>query len=106
MATYDRYYKFRKDGQILHVPFIRIPVRKSDYYVFYEAGKTRLDLLSYQYYGNANYDWLILQANPEYGSLEYKIPNGAKIRVPYPLDIVISGYNSDIDSYEELYGLE
>jgi len=106
MATYDRYYKFRRNGQILHVPFIKIPVRSSDYYVYYEAGKTRLDLLSYQYYGNSNYDWLIMQANPEYGSLEYKIPNGAKIRVPYPLDIVISGYNSDIDVYEELYGLD
>ena len=65
MACYDRYSKFRQNGTILHVPFIPIPVRSTDYYTYYEVGKTRLDLVSYQYYGDANYDWLILQANPE-----------------------------------------
>ena len=105
MATYDRYYKFRKDGQILHVPFIEIPVRPTDYNTYYRAGKTRLDLLSYQYYGDANYDWLIMQANPQFGSLEFKIPDGSRIRIPYPLETVISQYNNDVDVYDELYGL-
>lgn len=105
MASYDRYSKFRRDGEILHVPYIAIPERATDYYTYYNAGSTRLDLLSYQYYGDANYDWLILQANPEYGPLEYKIPNGARIRIPYPLESVIAQYNNDINVYEELYGL-
>jgi hypothetical protein len=105
MTSYDRYSKFRRDGKILHVPFIEIPERATDYYTYYNAGKTRLDLLSYQYYGDANYDWLILQANPEYGSLEYKIPDGSKLRIPYPLESVIAQYNNDINVYEELYGL-
>ena len=106
MASYDRYSKFRKNGTILHVPFIPIPVRSTDYYTYYEVGKTRLDLVSYQYYGDANYDWLILQANPEYGSYEYKIPSGSKLRIPYPLDAAISDYNKGIENYKELYGLE
>jgi hypothetical protein len=105
MASYDRYYKFRKNGSILHVPYIEIPKRSTDYYTYYRVGKTRLDLLSYQYYGDANYDWLIMQANPEYGSLEFKIPDGARLRIPYPLDSVISQYNNDVDVYDELYGL-
>lgn len=106
MASFDRYANFRKDGQILHVPFIEIPVRGTDYYTYYQQGKTRLDLVSYQYYGDANYDWLIMQANPEYGSLEFKIPDGAKLRIPYPLNTVLSDYNSAIKLYNELYGLE
>lgn len=106
MGRYDRYEKFRRDGQILHVPYIEIPIKSTDYYTYYEAGKTRFDLLSYQYYGDANYDWLILQANPELGSLEYKIPSGTRIRIPYPLDATIARYNADIDTYEKLYGLE
>ena len=106
MASYDRYNKFRRDGQILHIPYIEIPIKSTDYYTYYKAGKTRLDVLSYQYYGDANYDWLILQANPEIGSLEFKIPDGTRIRIPYPLDVTISRYNADIDTYDKLYGLE
>ena len=106
MALYDRYKKFRRDGKILHVPFIEIPVRSTDYYTYYKAGETRLDLLSYQYYGDPSYGWLIMAANPEYGSLEFKIPDGVRLRVPFPLDSVISQYNADIDTYEELYGLD
>ena len=106
MATLDRYTKFRRNGNILHVPFIEIPVRTTDLYTFYKEGQTRLDNLSYQYYGDPNYDWLILQANPEYGSLEFMIPNGSKIRIPYPLEVAISQYNIDVDTYETLYGLD
>ena len=106
MARYDRYNKFRRDGQILHVPYIEIPTKGTDLYTYYKAGKTRLDILSYQYYGDANYDWLILQANPEIGSLEYKIENGTRLRIPYPLDVTIARYNADVDVYDKLYGLE
>ena len=66
-------------------------------------GEHRLDLLSYEYYGDPNYDWLIMQANPEYGSMEFKIPNNALLRIPFPLDVVISQYNDDIQKYNELY---
>ena len=106
MNTYDRYNKFRRNGSISHVPFIEIPVKSTDYYTFYKAGRTRLDILSYQYYGDANYDWLIMQANPELGSLEFKIPDGTRLRIPYPLDVTLSKYNDDINVYDKLYGIE
>ena len=102
--AYNRYKSFVKNGTIGLVPFIQIPKRSTDYYVYYELGKTRLDLLSYQYYNDANYDWLIMQANPEYGSLEFNIPDRALLRIPFPLDEVVNGYYSDIERYKELYG--
>lgn len=103
--SYDRYSKFRNNGSIKLVPFIPIKEKSTDLYDYYKAGETRLDLLSYQYYGDPNYDWLIMQANPEYGSLEYQIPDGARLRIPYPLDTTIMQYNSDIDTYNVLYGI-
>jgi hypothetical protein len=102
--SYDRYSKFRKNGTIDLVPFVPIRVKSTDKYDYYKKGETRLDLLSYQYYGDPNYDWLIMQANPDYGSLEYNIPNGSLLRIPYPLDTSIVQYNSDIDAYKRLYG--
>ena len=103
--NYNRYKSFISNGKFKKVPFIKIPVRNTDCYTYYEAGKTRLDLLSYQYYNDPNYGWLILQANPSYGSLEFKIENNSKIRIPYPLEIVIQGYEEDIKKYDKLYGL-
>lgn len=103
--AFDRYKKFRANGKVKLVPFIEIPTKDSDIYTYYEAGRTRLDLLSYQYYNDPNYGWLILQANPQYGSLEFKIPDGARLRIPYPLNTTVTQYNSSIDRYIELYGL-
>jgi hypothetical protein len=103
--NYNRYESFMSNGSYKKVPFIEIPVRGTDCYAFYEVGKTRLDLLSYQYYNSPNYGWLILQANPQYGSLEFKIENGSKIRIPYPLEQAIQGYENDIAKYVKLYGL-
>ena len=102
---YSRYKSFIVDGAYKRVPFIKVPDSPTDCFVYYEFGKTRLDLLSYQYYNDPNYGWLILQANPTYGSLEHKIENGAKIRIPYPLEQVIQGYENDITKYVKLYGL-
>lgn len=103
--SYDRYIKFRGDGNIKLVPYIPIRKKATDLYDTYVENKTRLDLLSYQYYGDPNYDWLIMQANPEYGALEFKIPNGAKLRIPYPLESTITQYNADIDTYNTIYGI-
>lgn len=100
----SRYSKFINNGTMDLVPFIPIPKRKSDYYINYKQGFMRMDILSSEYYNDPNYGWLILQANPEYGSLEYKIPNNAIIRIPYPFEAVITQYQNDVDAYRELYG--
>ena len=106
MKNYRRYTKFVREGKCLIVPFIPIPNRSTDFYEKYETGVTRLDLLSYKYYNSPDYAWLILQANPQYGSLEFLFPDGSDIRIPYPLDNVLEGYDAGIKEYEKLYGVE
>lgn len=103
--SHNRYQSFIEDGNIKFVPFIPIAKKPTDYYVKFKQGFDRLDLLSYKYYNDPNYDWLILQANPECGSLEFQIPNNYLLRIPFPLDVTMSQYNSDIQRYKELYGL-
>lgn len=100
MATYNRYKSFvTENGNMRIVPFIKIPKRNSDKYTYWDRYNSRMDLLSYQFYGDPNYGWLILQANPHLPSLEFLIPNGEKIRIPFPLEVSISQYESDIKSY-------
>lgn len=103
--SYNRYKSFVTDGTYKKIPFIKIPESVSDFYIYYEIGKTRLDLLSYQYYNDSNYGWLILQANPQVGSLEFNIEDGARLRIPYPLENAIQLYESEIKNYSKLYGL-
>jgi len=101
--AYDRYTKFRVDGNIEIVPFVKIKEKQTDFHETYIRGKSRLDLISYDYYGDANYGWLIMQANPEYGSMEYEIPDGSVLRIPYPLQESISDYESAVSNYKKLY---
>jgi hypothetical protein len=103
MASYDRYSQFRQDGSISIVPFGVIPPKDTDFYEVYSKGKTRLDILSYQYYNDSNYGWLIMQANPQYGSIEFEIPDGANLRIPYPLSQSIQDYRASIEEYNRLY---
>lgn len=100
--AFNRYQNFIQNGTMEIVPFIPIPKKNTDYYTYYELGKTRLDILSYEYYNNPNYGWLILQANPEYNSLEFNIPNKALLRIPYPLDTTINQYITDIKKYKQI----
>lgn len=104
--AYSRYKAFKSNGGYKKVPFIEIPKSDTDCYTNYEVGKTRLDSLSYQYYNNADYGWLILQANPSCGSLEYKIKNNTLLRIPYPLESAIQRYERGISEYERLNGLD
>jgi hypothetical protein len=100
MATYNRYKSFvGPDGSIKTVPFIKIPQRSTDKFVYWDKINSRMDLISYQFYNDPGYGWLILQANPHLPSLEYMIDDGEKIRVPFPLDLAISQYENDIKIY-------
>lgn len=99
--SYDRYNRFRINGDTIFPPFIQIPVRESDYYEIYEKGKTRLDILSYRYYRDPDYGWLIMQANPQYGAIEFLIPDKSQLRIPYPLNVVLSQYENNIENYNK-----
>lgn len=101
--AFDRYSQFRQDGSISIVPFGEIPTKSSDFYETYKKGITRLDILSYNYYGDPDFGWLILQANPEYGSMEFDIPDNANIRIPYPLYSSLEDYKMSIENHKKLY---
>ena len=103
---YSRYKLFINNGRYYKIPFIEIPYNNSDIYDVYKVGKSRLDLISYQYYNNPNYGWLILQANPSVGSLEYNIKDNTILRIPYPLEAALQGYEENIQKYDKLYGLK
>jgi hypothetical protein len=98
METYDRYKLLRRNGIISFLPTFILSKKNSDFYEVYNE-TNRLDKISYKYYGNPNYDWLILMANPEYGSMEYNIPLNSEIRIPYPLDTTIREYEQRIKEY-------
>jgi len=102
---YDRYQKFRIDNTIKVLPFIKIPKQSTDILIEYK-NKTRLDIVSNTYYGVPYYSWLILQANPEYGGLEFDIPEGAVIRVPFPLITALQNYQQALDNYDILYRIK
>lgn len=99
MAYYDRYYRFRNNGEVKILPFVPILYSSNDLYITYDKNKMRFDTLSYKYYGDPNYAWLILQANPEYGGYEFSIPDGVTLRIPYPFESAIHRYNLSIESY-------
>lgn len=95
---YNRYSKVSREGQVFQrVPFARIGISESDIQIIFDKSKMRMDMLSYKYYGDPNYGWLILQANPEYKGFEFSIPDGVELRIPYPLDSAISRYESSLN---------
>ena len=100
-SYYDRYSKFKDDGKNQIIPFIKIESSSTDITVIFQKDTMRMDTLSYKYYGDANYGWLIMLANPKFGSLEYNIPDNAVLRIPYPLSTAISRYENAVDKYKD-----
>lgn len=102
MNSFDRYNPFRLNGKIKMVPFINIRKKNTDKYIVFNKQTMRLDSISYEYYNNPDYAWLILQANPELGSIENFIPNGSVLRIPFPLDVTLDMYLNDINKHKEI----
>lgn len=96
MAYYDRYSQYRENGSVRFVPFLEIPKTTSDLYIVFDKERMRFDTLSYKYYGDSDYAWLILQANPHLGGYEYSINDGVTIRIPYPLKDALNRYETSI----------
>ena len=107
MGYYNRYTAFMKEGEVMpDVPFIEIPTSATDINLVYDRKTMRFDMLSYKYYGDPNYGWLILQANPHLGGYEFSINNGEKLRIPYPLDTAISRYESGINRWKSEHNIQ
>ena len=102
---YDRYNDIRINNQIKCLPFIKIPYRNTDILIGYK-NRTRLDIVSQTYYGTPYYGWLIMLANPQYGGLEFDIPDETTIRVPFPLINALQDYQQAIDNYNVLYKID
>ncbi len=101
---YNRYTDFNINGENLTVPYIKLPPKPSDKKVMYKVGQSRLDKISEQYYGTPYFGWLILQANPYVGGLEWDINDGQILIVPYPLVASLQSYKQAVDDYFFFYG--
>ena len=100
----DRYQFFLVDGEFRIVPGIELPIKSSDRYIQYVKGKDRMDKLSQENYGSPLFGWLILQANPLAGSIEFLIPDNFYIRIPYPLVASLQDYKNQVELYKLYYG--
>lgn len=98
-GTYDRYSKFREGGEVKFPPFVKIREQNTDKTIVYRRGYTRMDIVSYEYYGDPNYGWLIMYANPSLGMSEFLIPDGSSMRIPYPLDSALTLYKAALEKY-------
>jgi hypothetical protein len=105
MAGYvDRYSQFRVNAGMKPLPGIIIPEASSDLSYVYKQGVGRLDKISNMYYNNAWSGWLIMAANPQFGGLEFNIPDMTLIRIPYPFDNAVERYMTQIRNHKSLYG--
>tara|TARA_R110000782_G_scaffold140541_3_gene233132 strand:- start:156 stop:473 length:318 start_codon:yes stop_codon:yes gene_type:complete len=103
-SYYDRYEKFRSNGTMEQIPGISIPSESTDKQAVYKVGKTRLDKLSQDYYGNPYHGWLIMIANPQWGGMEFDIPDSEIIRIPFPFTNAVERYILEVKRHKELYG--
>jgi hypothetical protein len=101
---YDRYEDFRFNNMVRVLPFIKVRNQATDIFIEYKK-RTRLDIVSQTYYGTPYYGWLIMSANPQYGGLEFDIPEGSTLRIPFPLISALSAYQQDIENYDTLYSI-
>jgi hypothetical protein len=104
MEYFNRYQQFLIDGEQTVVPYVTLPRKSTDVKYIYRAQQTRLDKISQEYYNSPYFGWLIMLANPEFGGLEWNIPDNAIIVVPYPLNASIQDYNNSIKTRFYYYG--
>lgn len=97
MEYYDRYKNFKEGNELKEVFFCEIPVSATDIYIKFDKKTMRMDTLSYKYYNDPNYGWLIMQANPHLPSMEFSIPNNSLIRIPYPITTALKGYEKSFN---------
>lgn len=98
---YDRYEILKNsDGTIDMLPFVKISESPSDLSEVWVLGRSRLDKIALKYYNNPFYDFFILLANPQYVD-QFDIPDGALIRIPFPIDRVKLEYESFLRKNKE-----
>jgi hypothetical protein len=101
---FNRYKFFVESSQHQVLPYFDLPVKPTDKMVIYRKNKSRLDKLSEEHYSSPYYGWLIMQANPQYGGLEWDIPDNALIRIPLPLLNSLQDYKQALEKHTFYYG--
>lgn len=101
---FDRYDNFRSNNTMKPIPGLNLGTDTTDKSIIYKLGETRLDKLSNNYYISPYYGWLIMLANPQYGGLEFNIPDQSIIVIPYPFESAINRYITAVNKYNSLYG--
>lgn len=100
----NRYNDFLINGQQTVVPYIKLPKKVTDKSYIYKVGRSRLDKVSQEYYNTPFFNWLILQANPEFGGIENNIYDGAVLIIPFPLIPSLQDYRSALQNHFYYYG--
>ena len=100
----NRYNDFLINGQQTVVPYIKFPKKVTDKSYIYKVGRSRLDKVSQEYYNTPFFNWLILQANPEFGGIENNIYDGAVLIIPFPLIPSLQDYRSALQNHFYYYG--
>jgi hypothetical protein len=96
---YNRYLRLNlSNGLTEMMPFVAIPKSNSDKTIYWNKEHDRFDKLANVYYENPFYDFFITFGNPEYLS-EFDIPDGALIRIPFPISTVKAYYENFLDNY-------
>jgi hypothetical protein len=75
-------------------PHVEITERETDLYMEYGT-ENKLELIAYQVYGDPGLWWIIMLANPEY-TMEYEIEPGETLRIPLPLNSVITEIKNQV----------
>lgn len=101
---FDRYQYFESEGSFKIVPGIDVPIKSTDKVIQFKKNKDRLDKLCQEYYNSPLFGWLILQANPTVGSIEFDIPNNSILRIPFPLVSSLQDYKKNVELYKLYYG--
>ena len=101
---WNRYSDFLINGEQTVVPFVKLPQKTTDKTYIYKVGRTRLDVVSQEFYNSPYFGWVILQANPEFGGLENNIYDGAVLILPFPLLPSLQDYKTSLENYFYYYG--
>ena len=95
---------FLINGEQTVVPFVQLPQKPTDKSYIYKVARSRLDVVSQEYYNSPYFGWLIMLANPMAGSVEFEIQDNFVIRVPFPLVTTLQDYKRGVELYKLYYG--
>ena len=101
---YNRYDEFIINGEQTVVHFVYISQKHTDQNYIYKVAKSRLDKVSQEFYSSPYFNWLILQANPQFGGLENNIYDGAILIIPFPLISSLQDYKAALENHFYYYG--